>query len=303
MRHTVEHPPTPDEQKNIICKVFEFFSIGTPKDFLALTGGIANINWLVTNKVGDKFVVKFLVVQKKELLVNDIAIQEQLAHAGIKTVEYLRSHSGEYTYDADGITVVISKNIEGVHIEKITREFCENIGKILAIFHTSVKKLPVSHRGWLNAQTAKEYVRRTDSSLLAKAATHLVQENIGIFDMSIENGIIHGDVFESNVLAKSQTDPTIVALMDFEESEENLYIVDLARAMIGVCVNANTARLDPELILAVIQGYESVRKLTFIEKKNLRRAIQYTAGAGALWLHAHGFDEYAQAYIERVRDV
>ena len=56
-----------------------------------------------------------------------------------------------------------------------------------------------------------------------------------IYLEGLPQGFIHGDFHENNVLIESEQKPVITSVMDFEESQANLFIVDIARTILSVC--------------------------------------------------------------------
>ena len=296
---TAESQPAPTHD---IGAVLSDFNLGTSLEKpQKLDEGIANHNFAVRTDTG-VYVIKFLVEQSQHGIENDIAIQRQLREAGIVTPSYLQNSEDGYIFSKNGILAVVSKKIEGKVPTEIAEPLCVAMGEMLGRFHTSVHFLTHPHKGWLNPEIAKEFpaVETNETTVAAEA---LLDEGIAIYTQDLPHGIIHGDFHEGNLLVSPEDQSSISAIMDFEESEENLFIVDLARTSIGVCTSDNGTKLDPALIKSLIDGYENVRKLTDSEREGLRLAVKYVAGAGALWLFNHGHTEYAEQYVQRAKSL
>ncbi|XP_047371480.1 hydroxylysine kinase isoform X2 [Vespa velutina] len=84
----------------------------------------------------------------------------------------------------------------------------------------------------------------------------------------LEQGMIHGDLNEQNILVnKEGTD--IMAIIDFGDTQKTCLIFELAIAICYVLLE----RKDINLGKHVIEGYQSVRKLTDLEKKILKVSV------------------------------
>lgn len=265
-----------------IPKIVSFFGIGLPEKVFAITEGIGNHNYLINTSGGD-YIVKFLMTQTPKGIENDIAIQNQLIAAGIRTSTYIQNKNGEYIYYDRGEHAVVSKNIEGVTPLYANRKLAFEIGKILAIFHQKIINLPHPHKGWMNPDTV---------DIHSKEAKDL-------FSKPLPAGITHGDLHLGNVLIDPEKPDFARAILDFEEAGNDLFIVDLARSILGVCYSMDGNSLVPELIESEILGYESVRKLNEEERTLLPQAIKHASDACIKWFIKNGYEKYVESHRRR----
>lgn len=103
---------------------------------------------------------------------------------------------------------------------------------------------------------------------------------------ALPRGLVHGDIFPDNTLFDANG---IRAVLDFEQVCHDAYLFDAAMALQGFCyVNER-----PELSLArpLIEGYESVRPLTDVERQATPLYMKWCALAMAGW-HASRDHEY-----------
>ncbi len=267
-----------------IPEVLSFFGVGSSEAITPINNGLANHNYLVGADHGD-FVVKFLVTQAPENIASDVAIQQQLRQAGVGSPHYLRSRNGEYLYRChNNINAVISEKIDGVTPRQMSADLVSDIGRHLALFHTSVVACPnPNEAGLLNPGMSgvnTEWAR-------------------ALLDQPLPRGIIHGDLHSGNVLVDPLQRDRVIAILDFEEAGENLYIIDLAVMLMAVSSATGEEAIEPELMRAAKQGYERVRRLTDQEVVWLPRAISYTSEAWITWFMANGFGEYARQHQRR----
>ena len=289
-----------EAEMKAIPDILSFFDLGKMSNASVLSEGDANHNYLVSASDREEYVVKFAIEESKESLENDRAIQLQLAKAGISTPIYLY-HNGRFIYDK-GRLAVVSRKIDGIHPKRIDGRTTESIGKMLAGFHKAVERIPHVRQAWLNPHFVQKPTEYEDDPFIKKAR-EFINDSKDIFDINMPRGIIHGDAHGSNLMVDPRNPSNVTAIFDFEEAEENLLIVDIARSVLAVCTADNGTRLDSRLIDDFVNGYSSVRELTDEEKTNLPKAIKYVAGACMLWYVKNGFPDRAQNAISRVESL
>ncbi len=272
--------------------VLSNFGLGAAKSFEQTQLGMANYSFHVTTAGGGRYVVKFLVHQMESLLINELAVQQQLQAYGIVTPRYIRSPGGEYVCRLAAVpevAAVISTAIAGVHPKTVNRSLAYAMGAMLAHYHAAVRSVPAVHSGWLNRITVAQAVEDTRDSAVKEAALALIAQGEPLFESGAPYGIIHGDFHIGNLLVTSRTSATIAAVLDFEEAEENLLLIDIAFGLFGSHSLAHSARHTHTILHAFLDGYESVRALEPMERSNLAAAVCYVAGACSLWMYAHGY--------------
>lgn len=293
----LEQQIIPENERMAIPQVLSFFRLGRPQEITVLTHGKANHNYMVKTDEGREYAVKFPIEETRESLENDLAVEDQLTAANIGTSVYCRTADGKFIFD-QGIVAVVSPKIEGVHPETIDERISFTIGKVLAQFHQAVTTLPNPRHGWLSLQTVSK-PNSKEGHPFTQTARKFIEAGKKIYQQGLPKGIIHGDLHEGNLLVNKDNPSEITAIFDFEEAEENLLVVDVARSMLAVCTTDSGRKLDKVLIEAFAKGYSSQRQLTKKEQDNLPDAIKYAAGACILWYMNNGFPESAQNAISR----
>jgi Ser/Thr protein kinase RdoA (MazF antagonist) len=257
---------------------------------------MANRSLRVVLSTGEQYVIKILVHQKPELFANELAIQQYLHEGGIAAPRFLRAPTGEYIFQPagfHGFAAVVSPALPGVHPSGLTKPLAYAMGGMLANYHAAVRSLPAAHAGWLNRETTRTATADSKDSALKDAALDLVAEAAPMFAAHLPVGIIHGDFHCGNLLVRSRTSSTIVAVLDFEEAEKNLLLVDIAFGLFGSHSLATNARHTGAILHSFLDGYETVRPLQQAEGANLAAAVCYVAGACTLWMHARGHEANA----------
>ena len=270
------------EEKRMIPQVLAFFDLGQPVKISLIKQGISNHNYFVET-AEDVFVVKYLVGQTAVTIENDVAIQQQLLNQNITTPQYLRSTNNTYIYKNEGLQAVISKRIPGIVPNQMNLKLAFEFGHKLSVFHTAVTKLP--HPNLKSLMNPKV------------SGIHSV-----IFAHDLPKGIIHGDFHLGNALVSSDQDK-VIAILDFEEAAENLYLIDLAVTIMAIGTATNDDILDTGLIQETIRGYQSRRKLCQAERELLPEAIQYAANTWIKWFEDNKFERYAQKHRARLNSL
>ena len=100
---------------------------------------------------------------------------------------------------------------------------------------------------------------------------------------SLPRGLIHGDLFYDNLLFDSLSDmpAKLKAIIDFEEACNYYLIFELGMGILGTCLN--DIKVDLNKARSLIDGYQKVRQLTYIEKESLQVFVRYAAVATSYW--------------------
>ena len=272
-------------------KVMEMFDLGKTLVEPESIYSMSNANYLVTTEKG-QFVVRFLRNETHASVINAESIHKYLKKFHIISPEYVRKANGELTETIEGTLVSVEKKVLGQVIEKVDAEFCKKCGELLAKFHLFVGNLPEENTGWLDRESTEMPLRSTSTT---KTAVTLVKQNQKIYSSNLPTGIIHGDIHEGNVLVDMNND--ISAIVDFDESEYNILLVDVARSLIDLGDPEEKGELNTELVQAFLMGYNANRPLTEDEKTYFEEALKYAAGKCAIWLCNRNYEGEGARYI------
>lgn len=277
----------------VIKLAAENFDIGQLLKITYLDKGLGNRNYLVKTTTGSEYILRILVWQTLPGLKNELAIQKQLKKKCILTSHLLTAIDGKYYSTVKEKVITCTKKIVGKRLKNITLKQANQLGFLLSGFHVSVKYLPITHKGWLSKEIALKEIKRLPVNQKTSLLKNFITENIDIFDHNLPCGIIHSDLHLANVLYTKSKE---FAIFDFEESENNLFIIDIARAVTEMCVKND--KLDENLATAFLDGYQKQRKIEKEEFENLNKAMIYVSGAGSAWLYNEGYMNYVEENIK-----
>lgn len=153
---------------------------------------------------------------------------------------------------------------------KIGRFTAELDGILSNFYHSAYE----SHRTmWMLTSVPK--LRRFVFAVKEETRERLANEVIDAFEQQVlevvpnlEQGIIHGDLNEQNILVNPEG-TEIVAIIDFGDSQKTCLVFELAIVICYVLLE----RGDIVAGKYVIEGYQSTRKLTDLEKRILRVSV------------------------------
>lgn len=104
------------------------------------------------------------------------------------------------------------------------------------------------------------------------------EKALALIGLDLPGGVIHGDFYFDNALFFQSE---MVAMLDFEQAGIGRFILDLGIAISGSAVNDN--KIENDYLKSYLEGYESIRPLTKMEKKLLPDAILVGLFSISLW--------------------
>jgi len=174
--------------------------------------------------------------------------------------------------------VYIKEYMEGQVVENLSAGMVYEVGKMMARLHRIPspdcipKKFPYGKEAFhsvINTGMKHPYIPwlKQKSDYIR---SHLAEDT--------EKGFIHGDIYWDNLLFEGGR---FRALLDFEEASEYYLLYDIAMTCVGCC--SKNGRFDKKKIRALIDGYQSIQKISSIEKKQFHVFALYAAVAGSFW--------------------
>lgn len=280
----------------VLKEIANFFELGSLVSTRRIEQGMNNFSYFVINTQLDEFVIRILGKQTIDGVMNEYSIQKQLMDKRIVVPFMLNNSMGEFFYKKGNITATVSKKIPGRHPKHITESLSILAGKTLATFHLSVidTKLPTNHVGWLNIYSAKNNLICLKNDTRFNTLSDLINNSETIFHQNLPKGIIHGDFIAENMLLLPNKD--LIAILDFDESEENILLLDIVKTITGFCVTAN-GQIDIQLAKAFLNGYQKIRVITENERRHFLKALQYIIGCCAAWFIVNNFENSAKRYL------
>ncbi|MDD3813431.1 MAG: phosphotransferase [Desulfocapsaceae bacterium] len=236
---------------------------------------------------------KYLTAKNKNKIIYEIGLLDSLKDSGLEVALPLQNKAGKYISQKDKEQAVLFTFVPGKYVAKPTPE--ENIlaGNLLARFHNEAKHYKTKYANaysnkqllfyWLEAW--QEYhdqggIVGTDISLDIPYYTKRLR------DFKAHPTHCHGDLSLINYLFHDGK----CWLIDFQSVGYGPALIDLANGMVEF--SAQKREFHVENMEAFRQGYEAIRKLSGVERDNLRDILIIQIAvrqAKLLRLHYGGF--------------
>lgn len=257
--------------------ILDRYEIGSLVNFTALDGGLANSSVRLETESGH-YVLS--VCDEKEmaeisLLCNVLGYLEK---HDFPTTRAVATRDGSYCIDYRGKPLYLKGYIDGRVIEQLGPDQLFEVGAVLARLHDipPYPGLPQHFSYGLecfdelrgNVVAASYYQWLSECRERVEAARNV----------SLPRGFVHGDLFFDNMVF---ADGRLVALLDFEEACHYYRIFDIGMTAVGCCAPGGSFSVD--MTRALIDGYQSIRKLEAEERRLLQLHVEYGAAATSFW--------------------
>lgn len=246
----------------------EPLKLGELLEYTGIAAGIQNSNYFVTTARG-RFVLTLFEAIDPAALDFYLRLQAHLADAGLPCPRPFADPAGNWWRTLCGKPAALLTCLPGRAIEVPDGRHCRTLGITLARLHLAAADLveaPGNPCGALWRQQIGDsllsLLPHDEASLLAGELAFQSQQDWS----RLPQGVIHADLFRDNVLW--QDDGQLGGLLDFYFAGIDAWSFDLA-------VVANDWCPDSERLVALVEGYASVRPLTDEERiawPALRRA-------------------------------
>ena len=271
---------------------------------IPITQGIKNSNWFIqtTDDVEGKHSYVFTLyeerppedVAKMAVILNQLDGKLPVAAplAIVKSESSSANIDSRYviSYQGKGITLVPC--LAGAHPQQTTQAMCHDVGAALAMLHETLQTLqPAQDYGvplypWSEVRDREIQFMPGDEAKLMSDIWQAYQD-LPLIDLP--KGLCHLDMFADNTLWDlTKGHEKLTGLLDFTEVSVEHYVMDIAITINDFCTTWGDAEqgervhFDREKMTAFLQGYESKRALTDIEKRAM--PVMLAKAAVIFWL-------------------
>ena len=242
-------------------------------NFKGIKQGIENTNYLLRTK-NEKFI---LTIFEKRVLKKELPffmkLMDQLSNSKINCPRPLRNNNGDYLFKLKNKSACIVTFLKGKDKKKLNLKNCYDIGKIIAEMHSSTKKIKLYRKNSMGIKNLNSLFNsiKFKSKKFTNIEKFLKTNFIDIkkkWPKKLPSGIIHGDLFIDNIFFNNNR---ISGIIDFYFAANDYFMYEIA-----ICVNAlcfdkskNQFILNKRKVKNLIRGYESIKKISYKEKKSL----------------------------------
>ncbi|MBD3648400.1 MAG: homoserine kinase [Pseudomonadales bacterium] len=252
------------------------FGLGELASFSPIETGIENSNYLLRLDQ-DGHQQEYVLTILEYLSFDEVpffnTLMTHLSQAGLPVPAPRATLDGMTSTIFRGKPTLLFPKLAGSHPTEVDSARCQLIGKMIASMHEAaatiglppekVRANPYDAEWTRSTFEAKAAGLTDDDRALLAGYVERYDDLTRIEDLP--RGIIHGDLFRDNTLFEADR---LTGIIDFYHACEDYLVQDLAISLNDWC-STDTGDMDPELIDAMIEGYEYVRSLTLQERELL----------------------------------
>ena len=194
--------------------------------------------------------------------------------------------------DFRGKKLMIVSFLDGKAKQNLSPTNCKSIGIEVAKMHELTKNLNLKRKNNLSVESWRNLFEavKDKCSKIHKDLPKLIQENLDDVEKNwpknLPKGIIHADLFHDNIFFIQDK---LSGIIDFYFSCEDYFAFEIAICFNALCFDGPKSNLSFNVTKAknFIEGYTSVRKLTYEERTSIKVLSQ---GAALRFLLTRVFD-------------
>jgi homoserine kinase type II len=251
---------TPDDAH----RLSRLLDLGQVVNFAVIPQGSVNSNHVLETGRG-RFFVRIYEERGLAEAEADVALAKKLSARGVPTPPPIEDAEGRALFLVRTKAAAVFPWIEGHMICQagVTEAHARAVGAALAKMHLAARDIDVG-KGRFRIEDIRARLGAIEDPSYRHARVVL---ETALSDhrraAGLPRGLTHGDLFRDNVLWNGGN---IAALLDFESASNDVLVYDLAVTILAWCYGS---RFEPDLVAAMIAGYESVRVLDVREREAL----------------------------------
>ena len=242
-------------------------------NFKGIQQGIENTNYLLKSK-NKKYI---LTIFEKRVSKKDIPffmkLMDQLNQSEINCPKPQKNKSGGYLIKIKNKTACIVSFLEGKDKKSLNLKNCYEIGKMIAKMHLSTKKINLFRKNSMGVKYLSPLLKSINieskkNSIKGNFLQKNFEEILIKWPKKLPSGIIHGDLFIDNIFFKNNK---LSGMIDFYFAANDYYMYEIAICVNALCFDKKKSKflINKKKIKNLIKGYESIKKISIIEKKSL----------------------------------
>jgi len=259
--------------KGDISFINKKFDIEEIISFQGIKKGIENTNYLLKSK-NKKFI---LTIFEKRVSNKEIPffmkLMDKLNNSKINCPKPLKNNDGKYLIKLKNKTACIVSFLKGKDKNKLDLKNCFEVGKIIAQMHLVTKNINLSRKNSMGIKNLDPLLksikfRSNKFSNLEKFLVNNLNEIKKNWPKKLPKGIIHGDLFIDNIFFNKNK---LSGIIDFYFAANDYFMYEIAICINALCFDNKKSKfkINKQKIKSLIQGYESIKKISLKEKKSL----------------------------------
>jgi len=259
--------------KKDIASINNQFEMENIIDFKGIKKGIENTNYLLKTKKS-KFI---LTIFEKRVSNKEIPffmkLMETLNNSNINCPKPLKSKNGTHLIKLRNKNACIVSFLNGKDKINLNLKNCFEVGKVIAKIHKITKKIKISRKNSMGIKKLGPLLKSIKFkskkfSNLKKFLTNNLKDIKKKWPSQLPKGIIHGDLFIDNIFFNKDK---LSGVIDFYFAANDIFMYEIAICINALCFDHKDSKfkINKQKVKNLIKGYESVKKISFKEKKSL----------------------------------
>ena len=250
------------------------FDLGEIIKFKEIKQGIENTNYLLITD-NKKYILTIFEkrVQKKDLPFF-MKLMDRLNKKKINCPKPLRNKNGKYLTRIKNKTACIVTFLDGKDKQNLNVKNCYDVGKNIGQLHKASQNLNLYRKNSMSINNLNYFLSdiKFKSKNIAPNLKSVLIENLKIikkeWPKNLPKSIIHGDLFIDNIFFNKNK---FAGFIDFYFSSNDYSIYEIAICINSLCFDKkiNKFILNKKKVKSLINGYQSIKKISQKEKNNL----------------------------------
>lgn len=282
-----------------IAELIGHFDVGTLRSAKGIAEGVSNSNWLIETSGADGNGARFILTMYEFRI--DVAelpyflgLLDHLAAKGCPVPRTIHDRAGHLYRQIDGKAVALIEYLPGVSVSKPTADQARAVGRALAQMHLASADFPGVRQNAMDLAESRRLFEACGERGLAEidpALPALVHRELAELEEAwpreLPRSVIHADLFPDNVLMLGGK---VTGMIDYYFACNDFCAYDVAVTHAAWCFSDDGTRFDAGLSMALLAGYESVRRLSSSELKALAilargACLRFLASRAYDWLN------------------
>ncbi len=253
----------------VLADLIAQYDVGELVSAKGIAEGVSNSNWLVettgSSANGQRFI---LTMYERRIDIADLPfflnLLDFLAANDCPVPRTIHDRSGASSRMLQGKAVALIEFLPGVSVTDPTPAQARSVGVVLAQMHRTAQDFAGSRANDLGPQVSARVLEDCGTDALAAIdgalpdVVPVARQVAADWPRDLPDSIIHSDLFPDNVLMLGNT---VSALIDFYFACSDAMAYDLAVTHAAWSFSGDGRSYRPEVGQALVEGYESVRKL------------------------------------------
>tara|TARA_B100001093_G_scaffold213172_1_gene204505 strand:+ start:6515 stop:7483 length:969 start_codon:yes stop_codon:yes gene_type:complete len=260
-------------KKENISYINKKFNIEKFDSFQGIKQGIENTNYLLKTKAKKYILTIFEKRVSNKELPFFMKLMEILNNYEINCPRPIKNKEGNYLFELKNKKACIVTFLDGHDKKVLSNKNCYEIGKIIARMHVITKKIKIFRKNSMGINNLKPLLKsikfkKKEANNIEKFLKTNLKDIKKKWPKILPSGIIHGDLFIDNIFFKNNK---LSGILDFYFAANEYLIYEIAICINALCFDkkGNKFNINRKKVKNLVNGYESIRKITEKEKKSL----------------------------------